>query len=179
MNAPCCQIGDGAPAAVQQAFLTHFRATIEGDDALTDGAQRVGNGYVQTMTPVRILAAYYGGGSGWQSSGVCSQRRHPDGISRKRWTIGPAGYPCRTPTAGGRQNFVNASIAGNPAYMVSGQILTKWSALGYETGRLACAHRRASADLQPRSARPESSRLSKVDLSSESPAGPTTDKLIR
>ena len=47
---------------------------------------------------------------------------------------GPAGYPVSDVTAGGRQMFTNAAIAGNPAFMVLGRILTKWAALGYETG---------------------------------------------
>jgi hypothetical protein len=133
--APCCQIGDGAPASVQKAFQDALsRNQIKVAVPLPTAVQRIGSGYIQMMTPVgtgqsilvaeadssplafvvtgAILAAY-------QSSGGPS---------------GAAGYPVSDLNAGGRQTFANAAIAGNPAFMVTGQILTKWSALGYETG---------------------------------------------
>ena len=135
VTAPCCQIGDGAPASVQKAFQDALsRNQLKVALPLPTGAQHIGNGYVQVMTPVgstqpvmvaeadsnplayvisgAILTAYQAGGG----------------------PSGPAGYPTSDATASGRQMFVNAAIAGNPAYMVLGQILTKWSTLAYETG---------------------------------------------
>ena len=47
---PCCQIGDGAPVAVQSAFRTALsRNQISVQMPLPDPATRTANGYVQTV----------------------------------------------------------------------------------------------------------------------------------
>ena len=135
VNAPCCQLGDGAPSTVQQAFQDALsRNQLKVTLPLPTPAQRAGNGYVQTMTPVGAASpimvaeadsspiAYVVGGS------ILTVYQNAGGPT------GTAGYPISDVTAGGRQMFSNAAIAGNPAFLVNGQILTKWSALGYETG---------------------------------------------
>ena len=137
VTAPCCQIGDGAPATVQTAFQSALsRNQLKVALPLPTAAQRVGTGYVQTMTPVgstqSIIVAEADGSPlayvvagpilvAWQNGGG---------------PTGAAGYPTSDSTAGGRQMFTNAAIAGNPAFMVLGPILTKWNTLGYETGSL-------------------------------------------
>jgi uncharacterized protein (TIGR03437 family) len=144
--APCCVVGDGAPASVQAAFQDALsRNQLKVATPLPNPAQRAGNGYIQSMTPVgaaqpvlvtkadssplayvvsgAILTAYQNGGG----------------------PSGGAGFPNSDVTAGGRQSFDNAAIAGNPAYLVTGQILSKWAGLGYETGATGLPAAAASA----------------------------------
>jgi uncharacterized protein (TIGR03437 family) len=135
--APCCQIGDGAPPAVQQSFqdaLTRNRISVQ--SPLPSPATRVGNGYVQIVQstdaqPVtyvvaesdKVGAAFVVGGAvlaAWQALGGAA---------------GTLGYPISDLSAGGTQRFENsAALAGNPVRLVSGGVLTKWALLGYETG---------------------------------------------
>jgi uncharacterized protein (TIGR03437 family) len=135
VTAPCCQIGDGAPASVQKAFQDALsRNQMKVAVPVPAPAQRAGSGYIQTMTPVgssqAILVAEADGSplAFVVSGAILTAYQSGGGPS------GAAGYPTSDVTAGGRQMFVNSAIAGNPAFMVSGQVLTKWTALGYETG---------------------------------------------
>ena len=137
VTAPCCQIGDGAPAAVQQAFQDALsRNQLKVAVPLPTAAQRIGNGYVQTMTPVGstqsvLIAEADGSPLAYVVSGpILVAYQNAGGPS------GAAGYPTSDSTSGSRQTFASAAIAGNPAFLVQGPILTKWSALGYETGSL-------------------------------------------
>jgi uncharacterized protein (TIGR03437 family) len=135
--APCCQVGDGAPPAVQQSFkdaLTRNRISVQ--SPIPSPATRVGNGYVQMVQstdaqPVTYVVAqsdsvgtaYVVGGlvlAAWQSLGGAG---------------GTLGYPTSDVSAGGTQRFENGTaLAGNPVRQVTGGILTKWTLLGYETG---------------------------------------------
>ncbi|MDQ6706086.1 MAG: Ig-like domain-containing protein, partial [Acidobacteriota bacterium] len=48
---------------------------------------------------------------------------------------GSLGYPASDANPGGTQRFENgAALAGSPVFVVAGPVLTKWAALGYETG---------------------------------------------
>ena len=47
---------------------------------------------------------------------------------------GSLGYPSTDATSMGRQLFQQGALAGLPVQLVNGSILTKWAALGYESG---------------------------------------------
>jgi uncharacterized protein (TIGR03437 family) len=135
--APCCQVGDGAPPAVQQSFqdaLTRNKILVQ--PPIPSPATRVGGGYVQVVQsadtpPVtwlvaqsdKVGTAYVVGGAvlaAWQVLGGAG---------------GTLGYPVSDLSAGGTQRFENsAALAGNPVRVVSGGIRTKWGLLGYESG---------------------------------------------
>lgn len=136
VTSTCCGIGEGAPTpAIQQAFqdaITRDRLTPLLPAALP--VRRVANGYVQDLQdaagalyelalPDRSAVAYVLSGP----------------ILAKYMTLGglssALGYPSSDATAAGRQLFINQSaLAGNPVQLVTGSLLTKWAALGYETG---------------------------------------------
>lgn len=138
VTVPCCQIGEGAPLPVGNAFRTALsRNRIAAQIPVVDPAARAGNGYVQTVQAVgqsgvaipyllaeadqasaayvvtgALLAAYYGlGGAG-----------------------GTLGYPLSDASAGGTQPFAGGALSGSPTRLVTGPVLSKWQALGYETG---------------------------------------------
>lgn len=137
VNAPCCTIGYGAPAAVQSAFLAALsRSQMTVSQPIPTGAQRAGNGYIQTMTPVGSTQAILVAEADNSSLAYVVSGAILTAYQNAGGPTGVAGYPMSDVTAGGRQLFANAAIAGNPAYLVTGQILTKWSVLGYETGTL-------------------------------------------
>ncbi|MBZ5626251.1 MAG: hypothetical protein LAQ69_47340 [Acidobacteriia bacterium] len=136
--APCCQIGDGAPPSVQQAFqdaITRNKLSVE--VPAPSAATRVGNGYVQMVSSsdpnspaVYMLTKSDQSGTAYVVSGTV--------LARYQGLGGPAGglgYPIADGTAGGTQLFANsAALAGNPVRLVSAGILAKWALLGYETG---------------------------------------------
>jgi uncharacterized protein (TIGR03437 family) len=136
VTAPCCQIGEGAPGTVQQAFqdvITRDKLSIQLPAA--SPALRVGSGYVQVllstgMAPVTYLVAVADGSiTGYVVSGSL--------LAQYNGLGGPAGmlgYPLSDATMGGRQTFQRGTLAGNPVQLVTGAILDKWGALGYETG---------------------------------------------
>ena len=134
---PCCQVGDGAPPAVQQSFqdaLTRNKISVQ--IPIASPAERVGSGYIQMVQSAdasaatyilaqsdKVGTAYLVGGAvlaAWQSLGGAG---------------GALGYPVSDLSAGGTQRFEgSAALAGNPVRLVSGGILTKWGLLGYEAG---------------------------------------------
>ena len=134
---PCCQVGDGAPTAVQQSFQAALtRDQIAVQLPIPSPAVRVGNGYIQMVQSADASAATYilaesdsvgtayvvGGAvlTAWMSMGGAG---------------GTLGYPISDVSAGGTQRFEGgAALAGNPVHLVSGGILGKWGLLGYETG---------------------------------------------
>jgi uncharacterized protein (TIGR03437 family) len=138
VTAPCCQIGDGAPATVQQSFqdtLTRNRLSVIVPAAAP--ASRVGNGYVQLLQSsdpanpaIYMLAKTDRLGTTFVVTG--------DILKRYQSLGGPGGtlgYPTTDATSGGRQLFENsAALAGNPVRLVGGAILSKWALLSYETG---------------------------------------------
>jgi uncharacterized protein (TIGR03437 family) len=134
--APCCQIGEGAPAALQGAFQSAvLRDKLNIALPAGSAALRVGSGYVQTLEstdapPVTYLIAVPDGSStGYVVTGVLLGAYLNFG-----GPAGSLGYPTADATATGRQEFQQGALAGLPVQLVNGGILTKWAALGYETG---------------------------------------------
>jgi uncharacterized protein (TIGR03437 family) len=133
----CCLIGDGAPAAVQQAFqaaIARNRITVQ--IPVSGPAVRAGSGYVQMVESTGANAAVYmiaeadQAGVAYVVGGAV--------LTRYQALGGPAGalgYPTSDQSAGGTQQFqTSAALAGNPVRLVSGIILSKWALLNYETG---------------------------------------------
>ena len=135
VQAPCCQIGEGAPNATQaQAFsdaVTRNRLTLQLPGA--NPVRRAGNGYTQeflTVAGARVLLALPDrSAQAWMIAGPILSRFDETGGAS-----GVIGYPSADPTVGGRQLFENAALAGTPVQVVSGPVLTRWALLGYETG---------------------------------------------
>jgi len=138
VNAPCCQVGQGAPVSVQQAFqdaITRDKLSIM--LPVPAAAVRVGSGYVQMIpssdpsTPVIYMVAQADqSGTAYVVFGaILAQYQTLGGPT------GALGYPASDASTGGTQRFVNnAALAGSPVRLVIGGILTKWASLGYETG---------------------------------------------
>ena len=136
--APCCQVGDGTPAVVQQAFQNALaRNQLTASLPVAAPAVRMGNGYVQTVAvtgpggPATVLIAEGDqAGAAYVVSGpVLAAYQAMNG------PLGPLGYPSGNQSAGGTQLFANGTaMGGSPVRVVSGPILTKWAATGYETG---------------------------------------------
>ncbi len=133
----CCLVGDGAPAAVQQAFQAALaRNKISVEVPVAGPAVRAGSGYVQMVESSGANAAVYmlaeadQTGAAYVVGGAV--------LTRYQSLGGPAGalgYPTSDQSAGGTQQFQNsAALAGNPVRLVSGIILSKWALLNYETG---------------------------------------------
>ena len=133
----CCQVGDGAPTAVQQAFQSALaRNKITAALPVADSAVRAGSGYVQMVQSSGTNAAAYmvaeadQAGIAYVVGGAV--------LTRYQGLGGPAGalgYPTSDQSAGGTQQFQNsAALAGNPVRVVSGIVLSKWALLKYETG---------------------------------------------
>jgi uncharacterized protein (TIGR03437 family) len=134
--APCCQVGEGAPSAVQQAFqdaLTRNRITVQ--SPLAAPAERLGTGYVQTAQSADgkttyLLAESDRLGAAYVVTGAL--------LAKYQALGGPAGvlgYPAGDASAGGTQLFANGSaLGGSPVRQVGPPIVTKWALLGYENG---------------------------------------------
>jgi len=136
--APCCQIGDGAPSSVVQAFqdaITRNKLSIQ--VPAPSVAVRVGNGYVQMVQSsdpnspgAYMLAQADQAGTAYIVGGAV--------LARYQSLGGPAGalgYPISDQSALGTQRFAaSAALAGNPVRLVTGGVLAKWALLGYETG---------------------------------------------
>ncbi|SPE30735.1 Ig domain protein, group 2 domain protein [Candidatus Sulfopaludibacter sp. SbA6] len=136
--APCCQIGDGAPSSVGQAFQAAIaRNKLSIQVPVPSVAARVGNGYVQMVQSSDpnspgsyMLAQADQSGTAYVVGGAVLARYQSLG-----GPAGPLGYPISDQSAGGTQLFANsAALAGNPVRLVSGAVLAKWALLGYETG---------------------------------------------
>jgi uncharacterized protein (TIGR03437 family) len=136
VTAPCCQIGEGAPVALQGAFQAAvLRDKLSVSLPAASAALRVGNGYVQQLqstdaTPVTYLIAVPDGSStGYVVSGpILAAYQSRGGPS------GSLGYPIADATSSGRQLFQQGALAGSPVQLVTGNILAKWAAIGYEGG---------------------------------------------
>jgi uncharacterized protein (TIGR03437 family) len=144
----CCLVGDGAPAAVQQAFQSALaRNQISVEIPVADSAVRAGSGYVQMVESSGADAAVYmiaeadQAGTAYVVGGAV--------LTRYQGLGGPAGalgYPTSDQSAGGTQQFQNsAALAGNPVRVVSGIVLAKWVLLKYETGAAGAPLSEASA----------------------------------
>jgi uncharacterized protein (TIGR03437 family) len=135
VTAPCCAPGEGAPTvALQQAFadaLTRNRLTPRLPAAAP--ATRVGLGFVQefltTANETVLVAVSERTGAGFVlRSPLLASYRELGGPA------GPLGYPTTDVTAGGRQLFEGGALVGNPPQLVTGNLLSKWAVLNYETG---------------------------------------------
>ena len=138
VTAPCCQVGDGAPATVQQSFQTALaRDQVVVQVPVAAPAERVGNGYVQMLQSANpnapgayLLAEGDSVGAAYLVSGALLAYYLTAGGA-----AGPLGYPISDSSAGGTQLFQNnAALAGNPVRLVSGGVFAKWSLLGLDTG---------------------------------------------
>jgi uncharacterized protein (TIGR03437 family) len=135
VQAPCCQIGEGAPTApAAQAFsdaVNRNRLTVQLPAA--NPVRRVANGYQQeflTAASGRVVVALPDrSAQAWVLSGVILGAFERDGSGS-----GPLGYPASDMTAGGRQLFEGGALAGSPVQRVSAGILARWALLNYETG---------------------------------------------
>ena len=135
VSSPCCAVGEGAPTqAIARAFqdaLTRNQLNVK--QPVAAPVVRTGSGYLQVFETAdgqsftvavadrvltgfvlsgRILAAYLARGG----------------------PLGPLGYPMNDATPGGRQLFEGGALAGDPVQLVTGDVLSKWALLGYETG---------------------------------------------
>jgi uncharacterized protein (TIGR03437 family) len=136
VTAPCCAIGEGAPTtALQQSIqdaITRNRLTPRLPAA--SPAARIGFGYVQEFVDNATGQPFWVAVSERTLAGYVLRGTL---LARYRELGGPAGalgYPTTDPTAGGRQNFENGSLVGDPVQLVQGAILAKWQSIGYETG---------------------------------------------
>jgi len=138
VTAPCCQIGGGAPLAVASAFQAALsRNHIVAQVPVADPALRVGNGYVQMVEATAasgvaipyLLAAPDLAGAAYVVTGALLTAY--DGLGGAGGTLG---YPLSDSSAGGTQLFAGGALAGSPIHLVAGLVLSKWQALGYETG---------------------------------------------
>jgi uncharacterized protein (TIGR03437 family) len=152
VTAPCCQVGDGAPSTVQQAFqdaLTRNRIAVQ--LPVPSPAVRVGSGYVQTVQssdapPVTVLLTQSDQlGAAYVVTGALLARYQAMG-----GPSGPLGYPSGDAGAGGTQLFSGGNaLAGNPVRLVSGGVLSKWAQLGYEGGSAGLPLAEAAAFTTP------------------------------
>ncbi|HXS95718.1 MAG TPA: hypothetical protein VN736_14035 [Candidatus Limnocylindrales bacterium] len=132
---PCCQVGDGAPAAVQQAFQTALsRNHISVQLPLPQPAVQVGSGFMQaipasTSAPALLLATAGQGGAAYVVAGALLAAYQSMG-----GPAGALGFPAADATTGGTQRFTGGALGGSPVRLVTGPILTKWAALGYDAG---------------------------------------------
>ncbi len=145
--APCCQIGEGAPTlAIQQAFQdTVSRSRLSIQLPVAAPVRRVGLGLVQELRGSDGAARYL----------LCRSDVSPGvfvvtgallaAYEREGGPGGALGYPVGDQTAGGRQMFEGGALAGQPIHAVSGPILTRWEALGFESGALGAPSSAAAA----------------------------------
>src|SRR5205823_6159135 len=133
VTAVCCQIGDGATAAAQQAMrdaVTRNQLSIL--LPVKSPAQRVAAGYVQqlssTSTPpvVYMLAKADASPTAYLVTGDALV-----GYSALGGVAGSLGYPTSDGVGTGHQLFQNGALAASPARLVTGAILSKWTVLGF------------------------------------------------
>jgi uncharacterized protein (TIGR03437 family) len=137
VTVPCCQVGDGAPLAVETAFQTALsRNQIGVQLPVADSATRVGNGYVQTVeaTTSGSTVAYLLTDADQASAAHVVTGALLAAYQSLGGPGGTLGYPTSDASAGGTQLFANGALGGSPIHLVTGLVLTKWKSLGYETG---------------------------------------------
>lgn len=134
----CCAIGEGAPTqALTQTFqdaVQRNRLTVR--TPVANPVRRVANGLAQEAIVLPsgervVIAKADSSPLAFVLSGrLLSTFEASGGLS------GPLGFPLSDASAGGTQRFENGALAGSPVRLVSGAILTRWLALGAETGVL-------------------------------------------
>ena len=137
VTSPCCAVGEGAPnAIISQAFsdaVTRRRLNLKLPGQFP--VRRVGGGYQQefvdaaTPTTRYVLALPDSSPLAYILTGAILNRYESAGGA-----TGPLGYPVSDASANGRQSFESGALAGSPVHLVSGNILTKWATMNYETG---------------------------------------------
>lgn len=136
VTAPCCQIGQGAPtSSITQAFqdaISRNRISVQLPAA--GAVSRAGAGYVQEFQDTVTGAPYLVAVSDRAKTGFLVAGQILGKYLSLGGPAGSFGYPTTDSTAAGRQNFESGALAGTPVQAVAGDILTKWAALGYETG---------------------------------------------
>jgi len=113
----CCQVGDGAPVAVQQAFQAALaRNKIAVQLPVAGSAVRAGSGYVQMVqssganSTAYMLAEADQAGAAYVVGGAVLARYQGLG-----GPTGALGYPASDQSSGGTQQFQNgAALAGSP-----------------------------------------------------------------
>jgi len=137
VQAPCCQIGEGAPtASAAQTFsdaVARNRLSVQLPSATP--VRRVASGYQQdllTTAGARVVVALPDrSAQAWILTGpILTAYEQVGGAA------GPLGYPAADPTTTGRQLFENGALAGAPVQIVSGGVLTRWALLNYESGTI-------------------------------------------
>jgi uncharacterized protein (TIGR03437 family) len=137
VTSPCCAVGEGAPnATIAQAFtdaVTRRRLNLKlpGQSPVT----RVGGGYQQTFfdatagTTRYVIALPDSSPLAYVLTGAILVRYESAGGA-----TAALGYPLSDASDAGRQTFEKGALAGSPVHIVSGNILTKWAIMNYETG---------------------------------------------
>ncbi|MBM3812678.1 MAG: hypothetical protein FJW20_13705 [Acidimicrobiia bacterium] len=136
VNAPCCQIGEGAPtAAAQQSFrdaVTRNRLNVRLPAATP--VRRQGNGFVQDLVSADdpsiryLLAKSDASAVTFLTTGAILDR-----YLAQQGPAGALGFPTADP-AGGRQLFQGGALGGNPVVMVNDPILARWALQNFERG---------------------------------------------
>ena len=144
--APCCQVGDGAPASVQQSFQDALaRNQVSAQIPVSAPAARVGSGYVQMVQSsspeapvVFLLAKADQAGTAYLVAGAMLARYQALGGPG-----GDLGYPLSDASGGGTQLFAGGALAGNPVRVVSGVHSDQMGRIGIRKrrGRPACLRR--------------------------------------
>ncbi|MFN0107135.1 MAG: hypothetical protein ACKV2U_34185 [Bryobacteraceae bacterium] len=135
VQAPCCQIGEGAPSpsAAQSLSDAVTRNRLALQLPGPSPVRRVASGYQQeflSTAGARVVVALPDrAAQAWILTGpILGSFEQAGGAA------GPLGYPASDPTATGRQLFEGGALAGSPTQLVSGGILARWALLNYETG---------------------------------------------
>jgi hypothetical protein len=137
VNAVCCQIGEGASPAAQQAMVAAVtRNQLVVQIPVKAPAQRVAAGYVQqllssTGTPPTsyLLAKSDASPTAYMVTGAALDR-----YTQLGGAAGSLGYPVSDGTGSGHQLFQNGALAASPARLITGAILAKWKTLNFEAG---------------------------------------------
>jgi uncharacterized protein (TIGR03437 family) len=136
VTSPCCQVGDGASATVQQAFqdaIARNRIVVQlpGPNA----AKRVSAGYTQDLVSPDGITHYLLAQSDASGTAYVLAGSILAAYTQLGGPAGTLGFPASDVSTGGTQLFANnAALAGAPVQMVSAPVFAKWAALRYEAG---------------------------------------------
>jgi len=137
VTAPCCRVGEGAPDSVAQAMQTALtRNRIEIRTPVGAAARRVAGGWLQDVLSIDGRTRHALAKSDSSANAFLPAPELLALWEQTGGATGTLGFPTSDVTAGGRQNFDRATLAGRPPQAVSGAILARWAQLGFETGAL-------------------------------------------